>query len=176
MHIPLPIHVELTEFEQALFEQISFGDEAGSRLVSQASGKASRQLMESLIKRDAIPAARWAYFTDPFPGGRGKSHLEVFKANLEGRNLFEDPTFVDLYLRYFIFGPELPPDTMVRFCSIAAEEDIEHLRSFVRQETRNARRANRRKTADEFYKLALECFPHGSMQPRWIRDTAMQGR
>jgi hypothetical protein len=175
MPATLPSRIELTKFEQALFEQINFGSDPGYE-AALASGRASRQLMESLIKRDAIPAIRWGYFTDPFPGGRGKSHAAVFQANLQGRNLFEDPTFIVRYLRYFIFGPDQPRETMRRFCEIVADDDIERLRSFVCQETRKAGLINRTQTAEEFYKLALECFPDDPFTPGRIREAAMKAR
>jgi hypothetical protein len=171
-----PIRVELSEFEQALLEQIDFDAEPGY-LIAQASGKASRQLMESLIRRDAIPAARRAWFTEPFPGGRGKSPMQVLQGKQSGnRHIFEDPRFVQHYLRYFINGPDLPESTVGRFCELAAEGSIDRLRSFVRREARASGGGKRLKTADEFYKLALECFPDDPRTQRSIRAAAMRAR
>ncbi|HYK88723.1 MAG TPA: hypothetical protein VE398_08130 [Acidobacteriota bacterium] len=175
MQTPLPIRVELTEFEQALFDQIDFGGDAG-HLAALASGKASRQLMESLIKRNAIPGVRLDYFTKPFPGGRGKSYMEAFRRNLRGRHIFEDSGFVQRFVRYFVFGPDLAKRTIERFCEIAAKDNKEELNRFVRRETRNAGRMNRRKMADDFFKLALECFPDDPLTPERIRNAAMQAR
>jgi hypothetical protein len=174
MRVSRPVQVELTEFEQALFEEIIFDGEP-SYLRMRASGKASRQLMESLIKRKALPAARRHFFTQPFPGGRGRSHMEVFMKRSK-RHVFEDPEFVKRYLRYFISGPALPPEIVEQFCGIAAAGTIGPLRSLVREVTRKAGGDNRRRTADEFYKLALECFPDDPRMAGCIRRTAMNVR
>jgi hypothetical protein len=174
MRESLPVQIELTEFEQALFEEIIFDGEPGY-LRMRASGKASRQLMESLIKRKALPGARRHFFTQPFPGGRGKSHMEVFMKRSK-RHVFEDPEFVQRFLRYFITGPALPREVVERFCGIAAEGKIAALRSLVRAATRSAGLGNRRKTADEFYKLALECFPGDPRMAGSMRRTAMRVR
>jgi hypothetical protein len=177
MQNSLPIHIKLNEFEQALLEQIDFGSDPDS-LVSRASGKASRQLMESLYRRNAIPAIRTRYFSSPFPGGRGKSHLEVFQSKLRRSksHVFEDPSFVGDYLRYFIEGPDLSRNVIEGFCQIANSGDPAALCSFVREQIRNGGAANRRGMAEEFYKLALECFPKDSLTPARIRQAALRAR
>jgi len=181
MKAALPIRIKLTESEQQLFDQIEFVPNPG-REKAVVSSKASHELMTSLLKRDAIPEVRKSFFfTDPFPGGRGKTHLEVFESNLGGRNLYEDSSFINFYLRYFIFGPDLPLGAIKRFCTIVDEGELardmrERLRSFVRQETRNAERSKRHSYPEEFYKLALECIPDDPFIAKSIRDAAMQAR
>ena len=183
MQVPIPTRIELTESEQELFDQIDFAFTSGS-LKARASGKASRSLMQSLIKRRAIPSARKSYFTSPFPGGRGKSHLELFQLkviqlNQTGWHAFENPDFIRRYLRYFICGPDLPVRTMQRFCQIVNDESLdlrEALRAFVRQEIRKVSPSHRKDTAEEFYKLALECIPDDMGLARSIRDAAMRVR
>lgn len=176
MPATLPVRIKLTQSEQLLYDQIEFSFEPGPSRAS-ASGNASRELMESLLSREVIPSARRSYFTHPFPGGQGKSHLEIFQSNLRGRgHVFEDPYFIRRYLRYFIYGPNLPVRTMEQFCELVDENDLDRLCSFVRTETRNADRSNRRYFPEEFYKLALECIPDDPRIARRIRDTAMQAR
>ena len=181
MQVHIPTKIKLTESEQEFFDQIDFAFTA-SPLKARASGKASRALMQSLIKRRAIPSARRSYFTDPYPGGRGKSHLEVFQLKLiqlnqRGWHAFEHPDFIGRYLRYFICGPDLPVRTMQRFCQIVNDEspDLrEALRAFVRQEIRKVSLSHRKDAAEEFYKLALECFPDDMVLVRSIRDAAVR--
>jgi hypothetical protein len=178
MRVSIPIKIKLTESEQHLFDQIDFAFASGS-VKARASGKAARTLMQSLIKRRAIPSARRSYFTDPFPGGRGKSHLAVFQSSLKGWNVFETSGFIKRYLRYVICGPDLPVRTMQRFCQIVNEESLDlrkALRAFVRQEIRMVSALDRKDTAEEFYKLALECIPDDLGMVRSIRNAAMRVR
>jgi hypothetical protein len=180
MEATLPLHIRLTESEQQLFDQIDFSNHAGYNEAI-VSGEASRQLMESLLERNAIPSVRYSYFfEDPYPGSHGSTHLQVFKSNLQGRNLFEDSNFIEGYLRYFIFGPDLPKAVMEEFCQIVNDGDIEigtmkRLKAVASKESRRAGRQVYYKTGDEFYKLSLECDLDRSMA-EIIRRAAMQAR
>jgi hypothetical protein len=180
MNATPPIKIKLTKAEQKLYDQIDFGPDP-RRQAAIASGMASRALMESLLKRNAIPEARLSFFTDPYPGGHGKSHLDVFKTNLMGRHVFEDSGFVRRYLRYFINGPDLPAKVMERFCEIANGDYLtidlyDLLRRYARQETRNAPFSDRGYYPEEFYKLALECIPDDPFIAKSIREAAMDSR
>lgn len=72
--------------------------------------KVSGSLMQSLLDRNAIPKVRIKYFTLPeyhLPTSR-KSRQQVFEHNgKSGSRIFEDPAFLK-YLKYFIYGAELP--------------------------------------------------------------------
>jgi len=125
------------------------------------SGQYARRLLVSLQSRNAIPQARIDYFTKPYPGGRGKSHLDIFKANdRSGDSVAEHPNFVE-YLRYFINGPALPSTTIEGFRKIMSEdagtsgEVMAQLCKFVRAETRRLR-LDRTTARDEFWKLGAE--------------------
>jgi hypothetical protein len=124
------------------------------------SGEAASLLMNSLGKRKAIPEARIRYFTKPFPGGRGKSHEGVSRSGSFRGNIFKSPHFVK-YLRYFIFGPALPPATIEGFRNILSEDlgtsgmIMDQLCAFVRAEVRRLR-LDRTTAKDEFWKLAQE--------------------
>lgn len=78
------MQTELTEEEQALFDSIDFDATRNDfHAVAQKNGKKAAALARSLFARNAIPNARLRYFTDPdlFPGGRGRSHKQVFNDN-----------------------------------------------------------------------------------------------
>lgn len=138
------------------------------------SGQCACRLFESLRNRKAIPQVRLNTFTKPFPGGRGKSHLDIFKEkNRSGKPICEHGTFLK-YLRYFIGGPNLPVQTIEGFRQILIEdagtsgEVMERLKKFVRSETRKLR-LTRDEAREEFWKLAkeVEC-----SYPEIIRDSA----
>ncbi len=173
----LPFKIELNESEQHLFDRIDFSADPGSESAL-AAGKSSHELMDSLIKRGAIPAIRWSYFAEPFPDGHGKSILKYFQSNPRGTHPFEDINFVRRYLRYFIYGPNLPRRTLEQFCQIVRDEtDLrERLCRFVRKEVRNADFMRRSSLHVEFYQLALECIPDDPALALSIRETAIQAR
>lgn len=97
-----------------------------------------------------------------FPGGRGKSHLNVFERNgTAGNEILRHPNF-HKYLLYFIEGPSLPAKTVAQFCAVidslgsVSGEDILELRNLVRRLTRESG-LNPYDASEEFFKLALEC-------------------
>jgi len=104
-----------------------------------------------------------AYFTDPRMnvGGYGKSRQQVFEDNgTSGRDILCHADFMD-YLRYFIYGPDLPPDTIRGFCKII-EDDVgtsgmvlNQITAYVRKEVRS-KGLNPADAANEFFKLAHE--------------------
>lgn len=153
------MRIELSPKEQALFDTIRF-DATSSDFytVAQENGERAAELMRSLIARRAIPDVRLRYFTDPdlFPGGRGRSHKQVFNDN--GRTnseILEHPSFLN-YLNYFICGPRLPTRVIARFKELAAEpfRELESLRQFVRAQTRELKLHD---AGEEFFKIAMEC-------------------
>lgn len=177
MRAALPFKIELSESEQRLYDRIDFSAYPGSESAL-AAGKSSHELMDSLIKRDAVPAIRWSYFAEPFPDGRGKSILKYFQSNPRGTHVFEDTNFVHHYLRYFIYGPNLPRRTMEQFCQIVRDDiDLrERLCRFVREEVHNADFLRRTDLQVEFYRLALECIPDDHALALSIREAAIQAR
>lgn len=148
--------VELTPEEIDLFKKMK----ADVSKSSGYTGEAASRLMESLRTRKAIPEARIRYFTKPYPGGRGKSHQDVFRSGSYRDNMFKSPHFVK-YLRYFIHGPDLPSATIEGFRNILIEdlgtsgEIMDQLCTFVRGEVRKLR-LDSTTARDEFWKLAKE--------------------
>src|SRR5712671_7060683 len=118
MNVPEIKPVELTAEEAAFRQQMEAEFSSGSPY----SGNAARCLLKSLHTRGVIPEARVRDFTEPFPGGRGKSHKDVFEKNgHRGDAIVEHPNFVS-YLRYFMDGPALPAGTIEGFRKILIED------------------------------------------------------
>jgi hypothetical protein len=154
--------IELTEREIELLAQINFGhtrhDELNASLAPMAA------LSASLLDRGAIPEIRLLYFTDPErnPGGRGKSRQQIFEKNgTTEAEICAHPNFLK-YLKYFIYGPDLPKTVIEKFkdtmsCSgYLTGGDINDLMPEARKFIRSAQ-LNPHNAADEFHKLVLEC-------------------
>jgi len=162
--------IELTPEEADLRKQM----EADFSSSSPYSGKAAHSLLQSLHNRGAIPEARVRDFTEPFPGGHGKSHKDVFVNNgCRGDAIFVHPNFVS-YLRYLMDGPALPASTIERFRKILIDDSgtsgmvMDQLCKFVRAETRRLG-LERGKARKEFWRLAQETrYLHAAT----IRDAA----
>ena len=157
-----PKPVSLTDFEQAVLEKIDFGFEGDSE-AKKTTLEAAKQLAESLLERRAIPECRLRYFTEPeLNTGPGRmSHKEEFKRH--GRTddeILRHPHFLK-YLRYFIYGPDLPMATIEGFCKVINDDGgltsgtESMLLRYVRSEMRS-RRLGRRHAAEEFFKLSVE--------------------
>lgn len=149
--------VELTDEEKALEQEVHWDDPDSMNL------EAMGQLTESLLRRKAVPSVRLDYFTKPEMniGGHGKSRAEVFEGNgTKGKEIFRHGNFAR-YLRYFIYGPDLPGDTIQGFQKIIDDDlgtygmVLDQLTSFVRNEVRR-KRLDRHDAAEEFFKLAHE--------------------
>jgi hypothetical protein len=170
VNVPEIKPIELTPEEAALRQQMEAELSSGSPY----SGKAARSLLKSLQNRAAIPQARVHDFTEPFPGGRGKSHKDVFEKNgCRGDAIAEHPHFVS-YLRYFMNGPALPANTIEGFRKIMIEDSgtsnmvMDQLRKFVRAETRRLK-LERDVAREEFWRLAQEV---GYVHAATIREAA----
>ncbi len=170
MNVPEIKAIQLTPEELAFRQQMEAEFSGGSPY----SGKAARSLLESLSTRGVIPEARVRDFTDPFPGGHGKSHKDVFENNSrQGDDIVEHPSFVS-YLRYFMDGPQLPANTIEGFRKILIEDSgtsgmvMDQLCKFVRAETRRLA-LERGAAREEFWRLAQEV---GYLDAATIRDAA----
>jgi hypothetical protein len=159
---PDPQPITLTAKERVLLAKISF-DLSGHHDAEtvRAWCDSAKSLAQSLLKRKAVPEIRLRYFTDPDlnVGGHNKSRKEVFEGNgTRGDDILQHPHFL-AYLKYFIFGPDLPQTTIDQFRQIVIEDRgtsgmlLKQMTQFARAETRRLGE-NR---PDEFFKLALEC-------------------
>lgn len=168
----------LTPEEKKLLAQIDFELEGDARSSLNAAG----QLAQALLKRKAIPTMRLRWFTDPKLNiGVSCSREEVFERNgTRGNDILFHGNFVK-YLRYFLFGPDLPAATMTAFQQRVKEcggfvsgSDYPDLDQIVRSAVRT-HRLYPGDAAEEFFKLALEC----GLEPftaRHFRDTAKKIR
>jgi hypothetical protein len=159
------IQIDLTQEEQKQYNQIHFSAQGHTQSTDEdfkASSNAAASLTLSLLNRKAIPEIRIRYFVDPTSNIRTKmSHKEIFEKNgTFGEDIFKHRHFLP-YLHYFIFGPDLPKETINAFSQIVRAEpfisgsDMPGLRKFVQSETRKFR-LNPKNADEEFYKLALE--------------------
>ena len=125
------------------------------------------RLLDHLQRRDAIPAIRVRYFTDPeFNTARGKkSHRATFEANGSvGHQMLQHPHFLS-YLWYFIHPARLPrtvKDHIARLSSAPFADAIETAtacRALARQQIRAGRidPVHDYNVDEEFFKLALDC-------------------
>ncbi|MCG8512079.1 MAG: hypothetical protein MI741_22920 [Rhodospirillales bacterium] len=159
--------IVLTAPERQLVEKIEFNAAtlAHDRKAIQENGERACQLMEFLIAREeAIPAHRVSYFTDPDYniGGRNFSWKQTFERNgTQVYAIFRHPHFLP-FLRYFIFGPDLPSGVLTAFrreveaChGPITSGDVLPLAKFARQQAR-ANQLDPRTACEEFFKLGLE--------------------
>lgn len=157
----------MTDAEAALLEKIDVRVRHDSHEEGRAAYLANRApilgLLRSLRERDGIPEERVRYWLDPeYNTGRLKSsHKGVFERNgRRGDEIYEHPHFVP-YLRYFLFGAELPRPVMAAFEEAVGNPewvtsgDIvpmgKHARGLAREY-----RLDRRDAAEEFFKLCLD--------------------
>lgn len=161
MTIQWPTPIDLTSEEEDWLSQISFPPTTHEAL--RLSCQFAPRLARSLFERGAIPEIRRRYFTDPTLNSRGQlSRKEGFeRKGVRGDAILSHGHFLK-YLRYFIFGPDLPPAVMDRFLELVENEpyypgdNIEELRGFVRAAIRR-NSLEKQGAGEEFFKLALEC-------------------
>ena len=164
-------HIELTEEEQRLVDQIDF--QTFDHETYLASKEPILALLSSLRARDAIPEPRWKYWIDPeysIGGYKNTSNKETFERNGNvGDDVYTHPHFRSHYLPYLLFGADLPDDIIeafeTDFRSIGV--DVRHFTSgdydpvwkAARKQARRAIRVydmNKKKVAKEFFKLCLD--------------------
>jgi hypothetical protein len=164
MSIEIPQPIKLTAKEQKLASQIVFDfPMSGPDDAIRQSCELSFELMKLLLKRDAIPKARWDFFTvDEHNVGARRSRAAIFEMNgTVGGEIFRHANFLELHLPYILFGPQLPKSTIEGFCKITEEDAgtsgmvLDQLNKFVRQKVRE-HRFDKSKAADAFYLLAME--------------------
>ena len=159
--------IDLTERERDLVSRIDFNPSARSHDADswRPVADAMYELTHSLLQRSAIPEARIKFFTDPkyFVGGHGLSRRQVFERNgTHGDAIFRHGNFVK-YLRYFLYGPDLPQPVIENFRQKIADcgspftsRDALTLGDATRRIARS-HHLNPGDAAEEFYKLALDC-------------------
>lgn len=167
--MPIMAHTSFTivlePADLALIDTMSFDPLVfrGDHEAFLANAESAFTLTEHLLARNAIPEHRIRYFTDPNfnPGGRGNSRQEQFARNgTSGDDILRHPNFLK-YLRYFIYGADLPPSIMEPFvrsvtaCGSISSGDLAPLGAIARKLAR-AHNLDGGFIADEFYKLCLD--------------------
>jgi hypothetical protein len=164
MSLSQPAKIQLTQEEDELLKTIDFDLSQSDWEARRACLEAAGALTESLLKRGTIPEIRRRYLTDAELniGGHGKSRIQGFTTHGLGHSeTFRHGNFLK-YLRYFIYGPDLPPATIEGFTKIINDDSgtsgevLDQLCRFTRAEVRRGLPDERYKLPEEFFKLALE--------------------
>ena len=132
-HPRVSLGIDPTEEEAILLSQITFDSKRNPEIL-QASCRSAGLLATSLLRRNAVPAVRRRYFSDPELNiGSKKSRKEGFESKgVSATAILRHPHFLK-YLRYFIYGPDLPFSVVhafsnqVRECGSVTSGDIEPL-------------------------------------------------
>ena len=121
-------HIELTDKESALVNSIQLRvtpHEDFHKVWVHNCGRVP-ELIEFLLERNAIPEARWRYWNDPeyCVGGGKRSHEQIIAGNgSAGQDAYQHLHFLP-FLRYILFGSELPDSAIEAFESFLAREGI----------------------------------------------------
>lgn len=159
MDSPHPQKINLADEEEAILSQINFKPKDIFGSIEHSSLALAASLADSILSRKAVPTIRLHYFSKAeFNIGSKKSHMEWFEAHgTKGEDILKHGNFLP-YLRYFIFGPNLPEKIIGDFYHLATQSDggRKEMRKFVRNMTRQFG-LNSREACEEFFKLAIEC-------------------
>ena len=108
--------IDLTHEEEALLGRIDFEAQGHKTFLSNREPVAN--LIDSLFGREAIPAHRREWWTNPeLNTGSKKSRRDRFTENRRAsspHDIYTHPHFLK-HLHYFVFGPNLPPDFIEMF-------------------------------------------------------------
>lgn len=167
-------HIDLAQEEEALLGRIDFKTRGRKTYLSNREPVAN--LMDSLDRRQAIPAHRLEWWTNPKLNiGSNRSRRERFAEKSRANSpydIYTNPHFLK-HFHYFVFGPNLPPDFIEQFNAWLASspeplspedfyggnDEIAELRRVVRLAARTAVREYRMSkgtAAEELCKLSLE--------------------
>jgi hypothetical protein len=160
-------HIKLTEAETTILAKIDLRDDhrghTDGHLVYQTNAEPILALLESLSERSAIPKERLKYWTEQRynPGRIKASRKELFERNgCRGTEIYTHPHFVR-YLRYFLFGAELPDNVVTSFEAKVGNpqwvtsSDIVPIGKCARDLTRR-HNLNRAHAPEEFFKLCID--------------------
>ena len=177
-------HIELTDEERALVDLINFApwrlgvDE--TRKAYFESDQHILSILKSLHDRKAIPKERLNYWNNPdYNTGRGKtSNKGEFERNgCKGKDIYMHPHFLP-YLRYFLFGANLPDAVVAKFEEKVGNpdwitsSDIVPITKTARDLARQYR-LSKWDAAEEFFKLSLD-MGLGLSAARMVRNSVMR--
>ena len=160
-------HIKLTETERGLVEAINLRTSELTQDKKRAACEVNKgpilALLKSLGERGAIPKVRQKYWNDPdYNAGRVKaSHRGVFeRKGRTGQEIYTHPHFLP-YLRYFLFGADLPDVVIAKFeekvgnPDDVTSSDILPINGCARDLARQ-HQLERAHAAEEFFKLCLD--------------------
>lgn len=176
----MSFEIELTREERALLSGIELDQSKMDHGAYLRQGPLILQLLQSLRQRNAIPSVRLLYWTDPdYNTGRLRtSNLGLFERNgCKGEQVYKHPNFLS-YLRYFIFGANLPNPAASEFKEIVGDPnwvtsgDITEITKGTRS---IVRKYGLHGEEEEFYRLALDIGLSQTFS-KAVRDAAKQVR
>jgi hypothetical protein len=160
-------HIGLTDTEAATLAkidlQISHRDHDKGHEAYKANKEPILALLKSLGERNAIPQVRLSFWSDSrFQFGRIQaSRKGIFERNgCRGDDIYTHPHFIP-YLRYFLFGTELPDEVIAAFEAKVgnpqwvSSSDILPIGKVARDLTRQ-HRLDATHAPEEFFKLCLD--------------------
>ena len=179
-------HIKLTSEEAQLVERITLDvsqlEQPEMHAVYKANEQPVQNLLKSLNERRAIPKERLFYWQEPTfnTGDPRRSHKGVFEKNgCRGAEIYTHLHFLP-YLRYFLFGANLPEIVIAQFEEQVGDPDdvtsgdIAPLgtcaRKLICQHS-----LDRTEAAEEFYKLCLD-MGLGMLVARHVRGAVMRMR
>ena len=170
--------IELTDKEAEDLSGIELDQSALDHEQYQRQAPLVLALLESLAERNAIPKVRLMYWSDPeYQIGRVKaSHKGLFERNgRKGDEIYTHPNFLK-YLRYFLFGVQLPQAAIAEFEEVVGNPEWVSS-SDVTDITKGTRAIVRKfglqGDEEEFYRLALDVGLSQSFA-KHVRDAAKQ--
>jgi hypothetical protein len=160
-------HIKLTDAEAATLAKIDLRASHRNHDEGHEAYKANVQpilaLLKSLSTRNAVPKERVNFWNDPrYQKSRVKaSHKGLFERNgCTGADIYTHPHFIP-YLRYFLFGADLPDAVISAFEAKVgnpqwvSSSDIVPIGKFARDLTRQ-HHLDTADAPDEFFKLCLD--------------------
>jgi hypothetical protein len=172
--------IKLTTEEEALLDKIELEPKQLDYARCKAQEEPILLLLKSLTGRNAIPAPRVSYWTNPtYRVGHGTaSHKAIFEANgRRGEAIYTHPPFLP-FLYYFLFGAKLQPSAITAFEELVGNAQwvtSGDMAKITRGARKIARECNLKQLEEEFDRLALDIGLE-QHRARSVRDAVVRSR
>lgn len=172
--------VELTVHETEILSGIELDQSALDHEQYKRQAPLILELLASLVERKAIPEIRLKYWSDPeYHLGRLKtSYKGIFERNgNQGDEIYIHPNFLP-YLRYFLFGAQLPAAAIAEFKAVVGDSDwvsSGDITNITKGTRAIVRKFGLQNDDEEFYRLALDVGLN-QLFAKSVRDTVKQVR
>ncbi len=153
--------IELTQEETTLLSCIELDQSALDHEQYKRQAPLTLKLLRSLTERKAIPEIRLKYWADPkyYLGRLKTSYKGVFERNgNQGEEVYTHPNFLP-YLRYFLFGPQLPASAIEEFEKIVGNPEwvsSGDISDITKRTRAIVRKYDLQDQDEEFYRLGLD--------------------